>query len=312
MEEMDVEQCSGPMQLIVNAGSGNGDAERLVELAQKLAGAAGRHLTSHLVRAPRMLVATARQAIEQARSDGGGVIVAGGDGTIRSVAQLLAGSDIPLALIPAGTFNFFARNHGIPGETEAALQVALAGHCRAVDLGDVNGEVFLINASYGLYSRLIRSREEHTRRFGRNQLVALWGTLRALVSRHPLHHLALTLDEKSRELVTPMVFVGVNALQLRNVELEVARCVDQHRLAVVVMRPVSQFDTVRLALRGLMRRLEQEQSLDTFCADRLEIEPYRSSVEVVLDGERLKLRSPLRFCVRRATLRLIVPASTEA
>lgn len=305
-------QRTGPLQLIVNRGSGSGDAERLVALARKLATTAGRVLTPHLVRSPRRLEATLRQAVSRAGSEGGTVVVAGGDGTIRSAAQLLAGGDVPLALIPAGTFNFFARNHAIPSDVESALQVALAGHCRAVDLGEVNGHCFLINASYGLYSRLIRAREDDTRRWGRHQLVALFATLRALVSSHPLHRLSMTLDDEPRELVTPMVFVGSNALQLRNVELEVARCVERHRLAVVVMRPVSRGDTLRLALRGLMRRLEQEQSLDTFCADRLTIEPRRAVVEVVLDGELLRLQTPLRFCVRRAALPLIVPATPES
>lgn len=303
-------RCEGPLQLIVNRGSGSGDGEQLVTLARELAAAEGRQLTPQRV-APRQLLATARRAIEQAKREGGIVVVAGGDGTIRSVAQLLVGSDVPLALIPSGTFNFFARNHAIPLQPEVALRVALAGHCRAVDLGEVNGQHFLINASYGLYSRLIRAREEHTRRWGRNQLVALWATLRALVSRHPLHRIDLTLDDERRELVTPLVFVGINALQLRNVELAVARCVEQHRLALVVMRPVSTSDMVRLALRGLMRRLEQEQSLDTFCADRLVLRPQRSTVELVLDGEHVRLPAPLEFRVRRAALRLIVPEAVE-
>ncbi len=310
MDGVDTTRCGGPLQLIVNHGSGSGDGEQLVALARDMAAAAGRQLTPQRV-PPRQLLATAKRAIEQAKEEQGVVIVAGGDGTIRSMAQLMAGTDVPLALIPSGTFNFFSRNHAIPMEPEAALRVAFDGHCRTVDLGEVNGEVFLINASYGLYSRLIRSREEHTRRWGRHQLVALWATLRALISRHPLHRLDLTLDDERRELVTPLVFVGTNALQLRNVELDVARCVEQRHLAVVVMRPVSSLDMLRLALRGLLRRLEQEQSLDTFCVDRLSLRPRRNTVELVLDGERMRFSAPLEFRVRRAALRLIVPHDTE-
>jgi diacylglycerol kinase family enzyme len=235
------------------------------------------------------------------------VAVAGGDGTLRSVAQLAADSGVVIAAVPTGTFNYFGRNYRIPEEPEGALRVALEGEPKAVDLGEVNGQIFLINASYGLYSHLIRVREAYARRWGRNRIVGIFSTLVGLLRGHPSLEVELAIGDLRQRIDTPMIFIGNNALQLRSVSLDVARCVQESRLAVVVMRPVGRWELIRLALRGLARRLEAEQSLDSFCADALVISQRRRVVEVVLDGERLSLPMPLRFAIRRRALQLMVP-----
>jgi diacylglycerol kinase family enzyme len=300
-----------PLHLIYNRKSGSGTGPQVAELAQKLCRDAGRELHLHTPRTPRQLPQLARQALAAARADGGVIAVAGGDGSVRTVAQLLVGTSVPLAVIPAGTFNFFARNHAVPEEPEGALRVALEGRLRAVDLGEVNGEVFLINASFGLYSRLIRAREAHTRRWGRNRIVAIVSTAFTLLRGHPAMGVELASGDVRQRIETPMVFVGNNALQLRSVALDVARCAQESRLAVVVMRPVGGWQLARLTLRGLFRMLEAEQSLDSFCADAIAINHRRRVVEVVLDGERLPLATPLRFRIRCGALELMVPDVAE-
>lgn len=299
---------SGPLHLIFNRRSGAGRGGEVAELAQRLCAEADRPLHLHNPGSPKRLEQKAREALAAARADGGVVAVAGGDGTLRSVAQLAADSGVVMAAVPTGTFNYFGRNYRIPEEPEGALRIALKGIPRAVDLGEVNGQVFLINASYGLYSRLIRVREAYSRHWGRNRVVAILSTLIGLLRRHPSLEVELSIGDQRQRVDTPMIFIGNNALQLRSVSLDVARCVQESRLAVVVMRPVRRWELLRLALRGLARQLEAEQSLDSFCADSLVISQRRRVVEVVLDGERLSLAMPLRFAIRRRALQLMVPA----
>lgn len=296
-----------PLHLVVNSASGAGAGASLGERAAAICAEAGRELHLYVPARPGELDRLAQQARAGAERDGGIVAAAGGDGTVRTLAQHLAGSAVPLAVIPLGTFNFFARNYAIPEDGEAALRLALDGAIRRVQLGEVNGELFLINASFGLYSDLIKTREVHVSRWGRNRLVAIASTLVSLARGYPPLEIELAAGTERERLRTPMVFIGNNALQLRAVSLDVARCARQGQLAVVIMEPLSRAGMLRLACYGLARRLEREEALHSFCADAVAIGYRKRLVEVVLDGERLRLRTPLEFRIRRDVLSLVVP-----
>ncbi len=107
------------------------------------------------------------------------VAVAGGDGTIRGVAQQLLGTGVPLLPIPGGTRNHFALAVGVT-DLETAAKAAAGGVVRHVDVGDVNGHCFLNNSSVGLYPRLVVRRESYERRMSkqRAQLAAAWEQIR--------------------------------------------------------------------------------------------------------------------------------------
>jgi len=302
---------TGPLHLIANARSGRGRGPELIELARRRCEQAGRKLVVHAPRDPADLAEQARQARQAARRDQGVVIAAGGDGTIRTVANELADSDVPMAVVPIGTFNFFARNHHVPEDMEGALDVALNGTPSFVTLGEVNGEHFLVNASIGLYARAIREREQRTSRFGRHRIVAIISTVLSILSGHRALDVELDIDGHREHVHTPTIFVGNNALQLRHVSLDVARCMQQKRLAVVTMKPVRTLGLLRLALFGLMRRLQQESSLQGWCARTLTVSTRRHKrIAVAVDGEMLRVYSPLVFRSKPGALLLLKPDAT--
>ena len=299
-----------PLHLVANRASGSGEGGGLAERLQARCAELGRTLTLHAAERGG-LSAAAAAAHAAAKRDGGVVVAAGGDGTVRTVAQELAGDSVPLAVVPVGTFNFFARNHAIPEDTEAALDVVLHGVPKAVTLGEVNDQIFLVNASFGLYAKAIARRERDTSRFGRNRAVVIASTVLSLLRGHPTMEVELDTGDEAQRVRTPMVFVGNNALQLKDVALDVARCMRDGRLAVVVLRPVGVWRMLRLAFFGLTRALHREESLGSFCADRLRVSPRRGRIRVALDGELLKLPTPLIFRSRPAAIRLIVPPADE-
>ncbi|SEG05338.1 diacylglycerol/lipid kinase family protein [Marinobacterium lutimaris] len=295
------------IHLVANAGSGQGGAKRAARELERLCAERNIRFRRYLAQRPAELADKISSAVADAKADGGRVVAMGGDGTIRAVAEALRESNIPLAVIPTGTFNFFARNLDIPETEEEAIKLAVAGDLRAVSLGQVNGKTFIINASFGLYARLIRAREQHTRRFGRHRIVAILSTLFTLVRGFRTMDLDIADEEQSWRVKSPMVFVGINALQLRGVDLDVEKCAARRQMGVVVMREVSHWALYRLTLRGLVKRLRDEQSLERFCADRLVIGPDRRKVSVVLDGERIRMRGPLDFKIDRGVLNVVVP-----
>ncbi len=87
------------------------------------------------------------------------IVAAGGDGTVSSVAAAVAAAGKTLGVIPAGTLNHFARDAGIPTELDDAVALIKDAHTRGVDIGLVNGRVFLNNVSLGNYPRMVHERE---------------------------------------------------------------------------------------------------------------------------------------------------------
>jgi YegS/Rv2252/BmrU family lipid kinase len=88
------------------------------------------------------------------------LIACGGDGTVTACAEGVAGTGVPLAVIPLGTGNLLARNVGVPMGLEEALEVALAGRQQPVDAGRANGKLFLVMAGLGLDARMLDDTSE--------------------------------------------------------------------------------------------------------------------------------------------------------
>ena len=155
---------SDSVEVIINAAAGGGteddDRARAVEAAFDACGVPAR-------------VSVARggdevtELVRRALTNGVRAVVAGGgDGTVGSVAGTLAGTDRPLGVLPLGTLNHFAKDLGLPLELAGAARVVCEGREASVDVGEVNGRVFVNNSSLGLYPRIVRRRERLQAREG--------------------------------------------------------------------------------------------------------------------------------------------------
>lgn len=106
------------------------------------------------------LAASARHAVESGCTV---LVAAGGDGTVSTVANVAAEQGVALGVLPLGTLNHFARDAGIPGDLDGAVTALACGHTVTVDVGEVNGRIFLNNSSVGVYPRLLWEREQQER-----------------------------------------------------------------------------------------------------------------------------------------------------
>ncbi len=160
--------------------------------------------------------ALVRASTAAAASDADIVVAGGGDGTIATVAKPLIGTGKSRGLLPPGTFNYFARNHRVPLDVVAALELIATAASQPVDVGEVNGHVFLNNASIGLYPTMLVHRESTYRRFGRSQLIAYASAMAALLSPPGVLNLTMTVDGQLMSRRTPMLFAGTNIYQLES------------------------------------------------------------------------------------------------
>lgn len=300
----------------MNARSGDQAADEARRTIEQVLAAGGRRFELLLVRKGSQVAQTARDAVEQAQREGGVVVAAGGDGTINAVAAAVLGSGCTFGVVPLGTFNYFSRTHGIPLETEAAAQLLLSGEPQAVQAGLVNGRVFLVNASLGLYPKLLEEREAYKRQYGRRRWVAAWAALATLLRGHRPLRITLQSEaggsvESLSEVQTPTLFVGNNQLQLAQIGIDEAPEVDRGALVALGLQPVNTMDMLWLIARGAFGQLGSAREVFSFSFRRLTVATGRRPgrrVKVATDGEVVWLRSPLSFSVAPHPLMLIRPA----
>lgn len=252
------------------------------------------------------------QAVRRAVASGAErVIVAGGDGTLSAAAQALAGTDVAMAVLPAGTLNHFAKDLKVPLAWESALEVAAAGRVERVDLGEVNGRFFLNNSSLGVYPRIVMEREQQ-QRMGRGKWLAFCRALLDVSLRAP--RVWVKVDSPERRLVarTPFLFVGNNAYELQGMHVGSRANLSGGRLYVLAGHGTGTFALARAAWQAF-RGGEQAARccLDAFETGRLRIETARRTLPVAVDGEVVQLPTPLEYRIHPRALAVVVPAGQE-
>ena len=233
----------------------------------------------------------------------GFVAMAGGDGSIRCVASLLAGSGIPLVPVPTGTRNHFSRELGI--ETVADAAAAVEGARRQVDLAEVNGERFVNNASIGFYAALVRERDSHDRRLPK----ALANATAAWAQARKGHRFAVDVDRRAYRAW--LVFVGNGCYGDGITDLMSRERLDGAMLDIRVLRADVALARTRTVLALLLGRLGRSPLIVRGEAGEASISVQRSTVSVALDGEVVRLRSPLCFRSLPGALAVLVPARSE-
>ena len=302
-----------PITVILNETSGREDKQRARESIERTLGESGREFRVLAVRAPGELPELAHRCAAEAIDRRQIIVAAGGDGTVNTIAGSLLHTDVPLGIVPLGTFNYLARELGIPLDPADAVRSLLDGRPRRIALARVNGRLFFINASFGLYRRLQEEREQRKRRFGRNRIVVALSALVTLMQHHRVYDVELEIDGRPVSLRTPMVFFGFNTLQLEKLGLPAAECTARDLLAVLALRPMSRLELLGFALRGALQGLGEAQNLRSHCASKVEVR-WRGagSIRVAIDGESCVCRLPLRFDVDRDALCVIVPRTPVA
>ena len=295
-----------PLVIVANAKSGSGDKHTQLEAATGVLGSMG--LAHEVCRsAGGSIEAACRQAARRAAQLRGTLVAAGGDGTVNTAVNAAREAGVPLGLLPMGTFNHFARHHGIPVEPAAAAQVLASGTLQPVSMGELNGRLFFNNAGFGLYTEAIRRRERAKRRFGRYRVIAVATALGTLLAGRQPFTVHMVADDAAGLVRTAMVLVFCNPMQVEALGLNAAHCTRAGTLAVALLRPTRLRDRLRLLLRSALKQLDEDGRVQSFCAAEFEVHSTRRELGVAIDGEELRLRPPLRFRAVPDAVRLVVP-----
>lgn len=300
------------LRFILNGRSGSQDRDATHEAIESMLKSAGR--PGELIYCqPGELQRVAAGAATQALAERSAIVAVGGDGTINAVAQAAHASGCALGVIPRGTFNYFARTHRLPLDVAEATSHMLAARPVPVQVAAINEQVFLVNASVGLYPQLLEDREAWKSRFGRNRLVALGAAFATLMRTPNRLTLSFELDGVARELRTLTLFVGNNRLQLEQVGVadhaSGAAPADNGRVTAVVLKPIGTLGLLRLMLNGAMGSLGEAEGIEHFEFEQMVVKPPRMMrlrrMKVAFDGEVTRMKPPLNFRVMPEPLYLL-------
>jgi len=237
------------------------------------------------------------------------VVAAGGDGTVSAVASALAGTHTPLGVLPLGTLNHFAKDLGIPLALDQATRTVANRRVRAVDVGDVNGQVFINNGSIGMYPHVVGAREELRRRLGHGKWVAMALAIVSVFRRSPTVDVRIIAGEReSVRRKMPFVFVGNNRYDVTLLAIGRRERLDRGELSLYFSRRAGRTAVLRLALRALLGRLEQDRDFESMTLREFWIDTRRRHLHVAIDGEVRTLLPPLHFRCRPRALNVLVPA----
>lgn len=262
------------------------------------------------------------------------VMIAGGDGTVRAVVEVMQGKDVPIALVPAGTGNLLARELGVPlNDIAAGVSAAFSGDDRAIDIGAVDFEdesgarrahAFAVMAGIGLDAEMAKSTSATAKRH-LGWFAYVTPIARSVIA-NKLFHLDYRIDGgRMRSTRAHTVIVGNCGTLTGNMLLIPAALIDDGLLDVVMMRPTGRFTWARigtrLTLQGIARRswvsrrlLQQRPDLHSLAyvqGRRFEAR-FDAPHLMELDGDSFGSITRVRVRVRPGALQVRIPTPPRA
>ena len=304
---------AGEWFIVMNRGSGAEEKDEARQAIETELAQAGRSYRFVPV-GERGIVAACQEAGRLAAEHGGILVAAGGDGTINCAAQAALSCGCPLGLIPQGTFNLFARQLGMPLDPAAATRALLRGAPEPQQVGLVNQRVFLVNASVGLYPKLLADREVAKKKLGRRRVVAMLAALKSMLEWRLQLVLDAEIDGDPMQLRTASVFLCNNRLQLQRLGIApaVVEQVGAGRLACLLVPRMGVWAKLRMLAGAAFGKLGEDRELRSLplrslgCASR-----FARRLKVATDGEVQWMQLPLRFTVAPRALQVMVPPPDE-
>ncbi|RFO97039.1 diacylglycerol kinase [Rhodoferax lacus] len=303
---------TAPLLFVINASAGAHDMHAKCRVIQTALAQHGRQGELRVC-SPADLQRVAFEAATAAVASGSAVVAVGGDGSLSTVAQAAHTAGCAMGVIPYGTFNYFARTHGIPTDPGAAVQMLMHAQPGAVQVAAINERLFLVNASLGVYPELLQDREAYKARFGRSRWVALLAGVATLLRAQRRLRLHIETGGTARDVQTLTLFVGNNRLQLAQLGAEPADTLagtpGHGSMAALMLRPIGTLAMLRLLLHGALGRLGEAAGVESFEFHHMVVRPRmargRRDVVVAFDGEVARMRAPIAIRVLAKPLYLL-------
>ena len=235
------------------------------------------------------------------------IVVAGGDGTVHHVMQALVNTEGILGVIPAGSVNHLARDLEIPiGDWRAALDIALTGEVRQIDVGRINGRYFLNSVMLGIYPTVSEYRERF--RSIHSRWRAYGKAARLALRQFPHVTLVVELDQRLETFRTQMFVVAVNSYDLTQAGIASPKTTfNDGRLSIYSLSFMSRPQFVRAAAKYFRGRIVDVPGFRSIRTAQLRVDTPRSRMRVSVDGELVDFATPMQIAAVPASLLVRAP-----
>jgi len=297
-----------PVEVIINAGSGSVSAEDTKQVLEQEFESHGIDANIHLAKNGAEIQKLAKKAAE---SDAETIVAGGGDGTISAVAAEVMKAGKILGVLPLGTLNNFSKDLQIPPDLAEAVRVIAENNVKEIDVGEVNGRIFINNSSIGLYPQIVRKRVQQEQKLGRGKWAAAAWAAWKVIRLSPLLKVKLNLSNMQFLRKTPFVFVGNNEYEMDFFNIGRRQKLDDGKLSVYFLRRGGRWGVIMLILRTLFGRLRQAKDFEGINTGEITIQTRKKRLLVAFDGEIATLDTPLHYKVVPLALKVIAPREKE-
>ncbi len=246
------------------------------------------------------------QAIE--RSAGAPVVaIGGGDGTLGQAAGKLAQAGSALGILPLGTRNHLALQLGIPADLTAAARIIAGSHRSRIDLARAGDRVFSNNASIGIYTHLVRQRDQRSGPKWLATIPAAFDVLRHWRAQHFL----LSIDGTTRKTKTPLLFIGNNRYTLDAGSVGTRDSLNDGRLSLYSVAAQTPFQLLGFAVRAALGRANPDRDFAELADAAEVVVGGRTMIDVAFDGEVERMALPLTFAILAQALEVMTPEPAD-
>jgi YegS/Rv2252/BmrU family lipid kinase len=296
------------VEVIINAAGGSFVENDTLPSIEEAFANAGLEVHVHLAHSGEEISDLAEKA---ASSDSRTIVGGGGDGTIAVIAKAAYSSRKTLGILPLGTLNHFSKDLGIPQDIAGAAAVIAGGSSRQIDLGELNGQIFINNSSIGLYPRIVRHREAQQERLGRGKWYAAFLAAVRALRRSPFYRVRFSLDEQSFVRKVPFVFVGNNPYEMDIYNIGSRQDVDRGVLSVYFLHGGGRWGVLKLLFRTVVSRIKQWRDFEAIETEAITIDTRKKKIMVALDGEVVMMETPLEYRILPRVLEVLVPSESK-
>lgn len=223
----------------------------------------------------------------------------GGDGTLSSVAGVLAGTEAIMAPLSGGTLNHFTKDLGISQDLDEALSNLTKSKAKKIDVASVNDSIFINNSSIGIYPSSLQTRDRFENHLGKWP-AAVIGSMRAF-----FRYRSYEVTVSGKRLKTPFLFVGNNDYRFNTLNKTGRTKLDAGVLSVYTIVATNRFSLLPLIGQAIAGRLKDSEHIEVWRAKQVTIHTKRKTLAVSRDGELERLKTPLEYEIIAGSLRVI-------
>ena len=283
------------------------DMERFVAHAAEVFAAHGHTLDARVVEGKDLI-----GELNRAASGADVLLAGGGDGTVSAAAAVAYRQGIPLAVLPAGTMNLFARSLKLPLDLNEALEAVASGEARNVDIATANGRPFIHQFSVGIHPKLVRLRETLSYKGRIGKMIASTRAAAGVILNPPKFKAEIRTRKGLERRSTAGISISNNPLQEGHIPH--ADGLDAGLLGIYIVKPLSPWVLAKLCwavIRGKWKNMPEVIDKE---AKEVSISFPRktSSAVAVIDGELISLEERIDLKIHPGALKVIVPRSVDA